>query len=167
MRWTIFLVFCRPWRDKPVSRRIRGAVVAAVAAVAVFGIAAAVPSADPPDQGVCISTGLSSDEVDCPAPGKVQEEINQRAAVADSAAVQAHDLAVGAPAGSPVAAAAEAAEDAAGRSRQAVADDQAVMADAVGEKPSAGAFDQPAKDARKAARAAVRALQDAQTAANR
>ena len=150
-------------RQPSLFLSMRGAMVAAVAVVALVGIAAAVPSTDAPEQGVCTSTGLSSEELPCPAPGNVQEEIIQRAAVADSAAVQAHDLAVGAPADSPVAAAAEAAQDAAGRSRRAVTDAQAVMADSLGEKPATGAFDQPAKDARKAARDAVRALQDAET----
>lgn len=64
-------------------------------------------------------------------------------------------------------AAANAAEDAASRSQQAVADAQTVMADAVGEKPADGALDQPAKVAKKTAMDAVQALHDAEAAAKK
>lgn len=154
-------------RNGSASWRIRGAAVAAIAGVVLVAIAALGTSSEGPAQGTCISTGLSSADVDCPAPTRAQELIEQRSAVADSAAAQAHDLADGAQEGSPAADAAEAAEDAAGRARQAVAEAQAVMADSLGEEPSAGAFDQAAKDARKAARDAVQALHDVEAAVDR
>ena len=153
-------------RHQATSWRRLGAVVAAVAVLGFLGAAAVdAGTDDTPDQGTCISTGLSSEDVACPAPTRMQKQINQRAEVADAAAAQAHELADGAPAGSPVTAAANAAEDAAARSQQAVADAQTVMADAVGEKPAEGALDQPAKAAKRAATDAVQALHDAQAAA--
>lgn len=155
-------------KHQAMSWRKLGAVVAAVAVLGFLGAAAlGAATTDTPDQGTCISTGLSSPEVACPVPTRVQEQITQRAAVAESAATQARDLADGAPAGSPVTVAAKAAEDAAARSQQAAADAQTVMADAAGEKLAEDALNKPAKAAKNAATDAVRALHDAQAAARK
>lgn len=148
---------------KDKSWRTAGLILAAsaVGVVVYVGLVLGASSPPSPEGDTCISTGISSVELECPAPTAEQAEIDQRADVASNAAAQAEELAafenVG-PNAEKAAEASEAAGAAAAQARQAVREGQAIMADALGEEPAFGAFDDALASARSAARDAVQAL---------
>lgn len=124
-----------------------------------FGLSSmSAPSAA--DDPICISTGIMSDILECPAPTAEQNEIEQYVEIAESAAQQAGDLASGAS--NPTAdQAALVAESAASQARQALLDGQAIMATSLGEEPTVEAFDEAMDMARASASEAVQGLNDA------
>lgn len=152
-------------RRQPKSSRARGVVVGAVTALALLGGGVVVlEGAAAPEEPVCVSTGLSDADTDCPAPTKPQAEIQKLADSVENAASQVDDLAGDSPDERPLADAVSAAQDAVDRADQAVADAQNVVLENLGEKPRPDAFDKALKKARKAAKDARKALRDARAA---
>lgn len=153
------------WRAlSPVRRLLAGLVVAcAVGAVVVGAELASTASERSSEDSLCISTGLPS-ELGCAAQPKEQQEIEQRAGIAENAMWQVRDLAGELPTSPEMQAARRRAEAAAGRANDAVRGARAIMVDALGEQPPSGAFDDSLASARTASREAVDAVNDAEKA---
>lgn len=160
-------------RDEPtVTSRsagwwaIRGLAASVVGAVLVgFGVLVLNP-APPLEPSQCLSTGLSSETLECPAPSLQQAEIDRRVEIATSAADQAQELAEGAPAGSAQQVAAEAAAQGARRAEAAAARSRMIVADSLGSQLPPDAFDTVLEEARAAVTAALKALNDVESATN-
>lgn len=157
---------------KDNSWRVAVGVLAATAVVAVgvllyVGVSLGASTPMSLEEDMCLSTGMSSFELECPDLTGEQAEIEQWSEMASDAASQSLEISfyedIG-PNAERASEAAEAAGAAAAQARQAVREGRAIMADALFEEPAVGAFDAAVAKARSAARDAVQALNEAESA---